>query len=115
MNHEPERMRAGRVAALAVKSGMYPSIRTAIEVIPCMSLASEADDLVQDWIYTKGGQPVTPERVTPILAEFIGACVQADVDPLDVIHHLPLGCRTLLKRWRDLHEATHRPVKAIAS
>jgi hypothetical protein len=115
MNHEPERMRAGRVAALAVKSGMYPSIRTAIEVIPCMSLANEADDLLQNWIYTKGGHSVEPERLALVLAEFIGACVQADVDPLDVIHHLPQGCRTLLKRWRDLHEATHRPVKSITS
>lgn len=115
MNHEPERMRAGRVAALAVKSGMYPSIRTAIEVIPCMSLASEADDLVQDWIYTKGCQPLTPERLNVVLADFIGACVQADVDPFDVIHHLPLGCRTLLKRWRELHEATHTSAKVIAS
>jgi len=114
MNHEPERMRAGRVAALAVRSGMYPSYRTAIEVIPCMGLADEADGIVQDWILTQGLQPVTPERLNAILADFIGACVQADVDPLDVIHHLPLGCRTVLKRWRQLHEATHTAAKGVA-
>lgn len=98
---DPELHRAGRVAAMAVDNQRYPTMHTAIEVIPHTSMAMNALDRVESWLQTEGGQPLTPERLRAIAAEFIGACVQQDVDPFAVIPHMHACCQNIVGRWRQ--------------
>lgn len=103
MTDQAERYCAARVAALAAKSGVYPSMETAVEIVPSLSMAMEAQATVHEWIHHSGLAPVTPDRLKVVVAEFIAACVAQDVDPFQVIPHMHASTHRVLDRWRDIH------------
>ena len=81
-----DRFYAGLLASEAIKRAQAPTLATALVVIPAAGAACAAHAQVRRYLSRIDPRPAPSEgHIQQVMAAFLGACVEHDLDPAAVI------------------------------
>ena len=86
MTENDDRFYSGLLVTESAKSRRIPTLGTSLSVIPSSSAALQAATQVRRYLRTMGTRPApTPGQLDAIIAAFLGALAEADVNPRAVL------------------------------